>query len=993
MPYDKELEIQRQFLEEAQEYLNTIEAVLLGIALSRINPTKMDAALRAAHSIKGGAAMMGFQGLSLLAHRLEDFFKVLKTQHQAIELDTSLEQLLLASIDLLRQVIVLNRQKTDINEQWLTTYAEPILSQLQQRLGDPPEDTNLLLTPETQQDTAALLLETEVEGCLQRLESVLADPTQPCLYEEFSIMTQELEGLGEMLQFTPFSQLCSSILQTLEANPQRVEEIAHLALQQWRQAKVLVLAGQIEDLPVQLVLPNAAEASDFEPQPSPEQDRHPITIPISDELEANELAHEMAVPDFNNSLLESTLEEAVESAVALGAMASVSTEDQTQDQQAQDQQEETVRVPLKQLNQLSDLFGELMIERNSLDLNLERIRNLHKTLNQRVRTLDQLSTHLRTNYDKVATQAAVPTAISILAATVDNSVQDVELSEQSSSFDTAISTLRSITNRFDILEMDRYGDLHLLSQEVMELLVQIQEVTGDIEFSLEDTDQTARDFQRTTKQLQNRLTQLRMRPLSDLIRRFPRALRDLALQYGKQVELKTYGGSTLIERSVLEALSDPLMHLLRNAFDHGIEDPITRRARGKSAQGLIEIRAVHRGNQTIITVRDDGDGIDLDKIRARAQQIGIDPTLLATASERALLDLVFEPGFSTAAQITALSGRGVGMDVVRTNLRQIRGEIQVDTQAGIGTTFTITVPLALSIARVLLVEAGGLLMALPSDALGEMLLLKPELNGGNESQEVRNRDGKLIPLIQLEHWFQFQCPSKAVDTESTPTISEPTALVFEQGEQRVGIRIERCWGEQEVAVRQVEGPISLPFGFTGCTILGNGQVVPLLDASKLLSWINAQRQGQTNQETRSNFLPQWAANRTSSNPRLQTQKPTVLIVDDSINVRRFLVLTLEKSGYRVEQAKDGQDALEKLLAGLSVQAVICDVEMPRLSGYGLLARLSLEAKLKHLPVAMLTSRSGDKHRQIALDLGAKAYFSKPYREQELLQTLQQLVNS
>jgi chemosensory pili system protein ChpA (sensor histidine kinase/response regulator) len=252
--------------------------------------------------------------------------------------------------------------------------------------------------------------------------------------------------------------------------------------------------------------------------------------------------------------------------------------------------------------------------------------------------------------------------------------------------------------------MDRYSDLHLLSMEVMETIVQIQEVTSDIGLSLEDTDSTARELNQTAKQLQTNLTRIRMRPLSDLVGRFSRALRDLSLQYGKLVELKVLGKGTLIDRSILEALSDPLMHLVRNAFDHGIEDPATRQAQGKPAQAVIEIKAAHRGNQTIITVSDDGNGINLNKIRARAEAMGLDAGLLAAASEDELLSLIFEPGFSTADQVTALSGRGVGMDVVRNNLKQIRGDIRVDTQPGRGTTFTLTVPFTLSVARV---PAGG----------------------------------------------------------------------------------------------------------------------------------------------------------------------------------------------------------------------------------------------------------------------------------------------
>jgi chemosensory pili system protein ChpA (sensor histidine kinase/response regulator) len=564
----------------------------------------------------------------------------------------------------------------------------------------------------------------------------------------------------------------------------------------------------------------------------------------------------------------------------------------------------------------------------------------------------------------------------------------------------------NLNSGFDALEMDRYNDLHLLSMEVMETIVQVQEVTSDIGLSLDETDQTARELNQTAKQLQTNLTRLRMRPLSELVGRFSRALRDLSLEYGKQVELKVLGKGTLIDRSILEALSDPLMHLVRNAFDHGIEDPFTRSSQGKPAQGVIEIKAAHRGNQTIITVSDDGNGINLNKIRARAEAMGLDAGLLAAASEDELLSLIFEPGFSTADQVTALSGRGVGMDVVRNNLKSIRGDIRVDTQPGRGTTFTLTVPYTLSVARVLLVESNGMLLAFPTDAIEEMLLLNPMHVLTTPGHEVLNWEGEMVPLTRLSSWLTFYCPRKGVATpEGVPTISVPTVLMVSQGDQLQALVCDRCWGEREVAIRKVEGTLSMPPGFASCTILGDGKVVPLVDANALLRWVSSQaastRTGVIDESARVSSSPNPLALKESAflphNPPNLTvthfSKDTILVVDDSINVRRFLALALEKAGYLVEQAKDGQDAVEKLLGGLQVSAVICDIEMPRLDGYGFLARIKSDPAFSELPIAMLTSRSGEKHRQLAMTLGAAAYFSKPYNERELLRTMKQLITS
>lgn len=1156
MSQDKEREIQLQFLEEAQEYLDTIESVLLGLSSTHIDGQQMDAVLRAAHSVKGGAGMMGYQMLSQLAHRLEDSFKVMKVQRNSLEVDADLESLLLGAVDRLRQVLTANRQGTDLDEQWLATVGNPVFEKLHERLGDPvADDAASMLGSEDGTNVVALLFETEVDGCLNRLEAVLADPQAPCLEEELSIMAQELGGLGEMLQLPAFTQLCESVLQHLEAAPLQVRETAQLSLNAWRRSQALVLVGQVSSLPTSIDFSHAALPRETPPTrtPVPAQQTNAVDehwqyeevadvfdltdktdsttrsqvisddvleervafqsdspsvvpwvqtdiLPLQDfdpkplYVEENSISEVVAAevdiseesltpqqPDFSvpQGFDPATLEvdNVIEERVARPTSStSLSREVQTDlgevhsrdyrpygvpesvaggqrptgakswrevkpepavGTQPKESQENSVRIPVRQLDRLNDLFGELTIERNGLSLQLGRLRNLMETLSRRVSTLEQSNKSLRTAYDKVATQSAVP-------KDEGPRIKNEGLSIENENIHTSSFTLHT---SFDALEMDRYSDLHLLSQEVMETIVQIQEVTGDIGLTLEDTDSTARELNQTSKQLQTNLTRLRMRPLSDLVGRFSRALRDLSVQHGKLVELKVSGSGTLIDRSILEALSDPLMHLVRNAFDHGVEDPATRSSQGKPPQGVIEIKAAHRGNQTIITVSDDGNGINLNKIRRKAEEMGLDAELLAAASEDELLSLIFEPGFSTADRVTDLSGRGVGMDVVRNNLKQIRGDIRVDTRRQKGTTFTLTVPFTLSVARVLLVESNGMQLAFPTDVVEEMLLLAALDVVPSPMGEVTSVEGEMVPLIRLGSHLTFYCPRRVTSSDGVPTISEPTVLMINQGDQLVALQVDRCWGEREVAIRQVEGTLGLPPGFASCAIKGDGKVVPLVDTASLLRWTQARDSVSLNDtpdlaikspfieftlsseysssggasracaEVRSSStdrvsddLPQEEsfnllfgqetlqspAARNKFDPPLKDacsyeQKDTILVVDDSINVRRFLALALEKAGYLVLEAKDGQDAVEKLLSGTQVSAVICDIEMPRLDGYGFLARVKSDHSFQDLPIAMLTSRSGEKHRQLAMTLGAAAYFSKPYNERELLTTLLRLI--
>ncbi|MEH2114335.1 hybrid sensor histidine kinase/response regulator [Nostoc sp.] len=995
MPQDKELEIQMQFLEEATDYLNTLESVLLEIDTSnRIDLDKINAALRATHSIKGGAGMMGFRSLSDLSHRLEDSFKVLKTKKNSLEIDTQLQSLLLSGVDWLRQIVELLAGGNVVEDQWLATFCYPIFDELHDRLGDPtPEDASTMLSPEDGQDVIPLLFSTEVEECLQRLESVLANSEQAGLHEEITIMAAELGGLGEMLQLPAFSKLCESVTQHLETvSSSRIPEIAQLALQAWRRSQALVLTNQLDNLPTEIDLSSSTQSplllpAEIIPQLLPTDILD--TEAASTAVWQAEITPETWIKDeaiaANFTFVDAEFADELNGVNVTEHNTIFSREDNSPDAKftegkgeqngvvkEREIHENSVRVPSKQLEQINDLFGELIVQRNGLNSHLERLRKLVRNLNQRVQVLDRENQDLRIAYDKISTQAAGVRA----QAENGHQTQDTD-------------------SEFDTLEMDRYNDLNLRSQEVMETIVQVQEVTTDVQLSVDDTDNIARKLNKTSKQLQTKLNHIRMRPLSDLIERFPRALRDLNVEYGKNVQLKIEGGNTLIERSILEALNEPLMHLLRNAFDHGIEDSSTRRLLGKPEQGLIEITATHRSNRTLITIRDDGWGISLEKIRTRALTMGLDASLLANASDEELLSLIFEPGFTTSEQVTALSGRGVGMDVVRNNLKLIRGDVKVDTEPGVGTTFTLSVPFTLSVARVLLVEINKMLLAFPTDVISEISLLQDERVFQMAGSEVLNWQGTMLPLIRLTRYLEFNCLSYDTSELDTPAaINANSVLVVKGNNQPGAIQIDRCWGEQEVAIRQVEGNIPLPEGFSNCTILGDGRVVPLVNINELLYWIATNRKTPRGTQLPSARLktPFLIFDEEKISAASVKQKGTILIVYDSINVRRFLALTLEKGGYQVEQAKDGQDALEKLHSGLRVEAVICDIEMPRLDGYGFLGKVNSDVDTKNIPVAMLTSRSSNKHRQLAMQLGARAYFSKPYNEQELLQTLEEIIH-
>ncbi len=1090
---DREKEIRLQFLDEAGEYLDTLEATLLGIAERGIETYEMNTALRAAHSIKGGAALMGYALTSDLAHRLEDSLKVLKIRRSE-GVTSEVEGQMLSGVDAIRQIVERDRHAEPLNEAWVASQITPIFDQLYSTLGEPSaEDAASIMDTDEGQDVMPLIFQTEVEGVLERLEALLEEqPTN--LQSEVVVMAQELSGLGEMLDLPPFIQLCQSV-ETYAAsalNPQQLKEVSNAALTSWRRSQALVLTGNADSMPSQLTgisfstIDIELKDDTFEGWESSDLANFETDLGLEDDAlvgdvfaglgtEDDALVEDVfaglsvegdalvgsgsgdgSINDLSDGFDEGSFDEgpeadfddgfadlhlADEAPVEAGFSEAASktadresakpevdafagvfeeNEDEVVDPsraehsgtafrfseapRAQvdepDLADNTVRVSVRKLSELNDDFGELTIERNRLEAEVKRMRSLIKNLSQKLRSLDQINEDVKDLYEQPSSQflltgtqiSSIQTGLESYQKAANYRLIEDTLNNSRPRLEIPIHSDLDFRQDFDALEFDRYNDTHLPFRQIVESVVKLQEVTDDLELSIDKTEQAARTIHRTAGRLQRNLNQLRMRPLSDITNRFPRALRELEIEHGKSVQLQLEGENTLIDRNILEALSDPLMHIVRNAFDHGIEAPENRKRRGKGGTGIIAIRAFNKSNRTVITVSDDGNGIALEKIRDRARSMGLDDELLSAASETELLSLIFEPGFSTSDQVTALSGRGVGMDVVRNNLTQIRGDISVDTSSGKGTTFTLSVPYTLSITRVMLVEGNRMPVAVPTDMIEEVAILDPNDIRRVEGREMLSFKGKSVRLIRLSNWLAFNCPRQVDSLEAIPIMDTPSVLIFSMGEQRLGLQIDRSWSEQEVSVRRVEGPIALPAGFSNCTILENGKVIPIVSLSDLARWIISCESSGLHSAKALYANP--VLNGAIDPISLQTvsskdirRRARFLVIDDSINVRGLLALTLEKAGYEVVQARDGQDAIEKLEAGIAVDSIVCDVEMPRMDGYSFLSKIRANTDYANVPVTMLTSRSGDKHRRLAMNLGATAYFSKPYQERALLKSL------
>ena len=965
---DREWEVRLLFLDEVKDFLAEIETEIIGLSDRGLQRAATNKILRAAHSMKGGAAMMGFHALSELAHRLEDFVKILQVNNQTA-IAPEMESLFLAAIDNMGKTAEIHKQRQTPEHIWLQECINPPFNHLREFLGElSTQDEANLLSEESGEDMRVLMFATEVDACLERLTNVLADQNSQVLREEFELTSQEFGCLGEMLELPAFSSLCEQISSALAAKDNNLHEVTTSALEAWRRSQALVLVGQFQALPDRFeiapsnlvtipVLPTLPSIEKF-PQKFPQEYPDLDLIYENDAVSIDQPSINLSDLEDITAVVPNLVETTVKSVQNLDA---------------------TIRIPLRHLEALSDRFGELNAERSGLRLQLKRMRDLVQLLSTKMHGLKQSNAQLREAYDRVITSSEPFIPLNTIIAS------EPYLNPYPNQPSTSEAFLPD-ANRFDLLEMDRYSELHILSREIMDSVVQLQEVSSDLETVLTDTEGTERELGRVARQMQTAIEQARMRMLSDILGRFPRLLRDLSLSHGKQVELVVRGSSTLVERSVLEVLEDPFLHLIRNAFDHGIESPEARIMAGKPPKGKIEIAAGYRGNQTVITVSDDGNGVDFAKLRDRALQMGLTERDLDNSSKAELLDLIFEAGFSTADRVTELSGRGVGMDVVRSNLNIIGGSIRVETETGKGTTFTLTVPVSLSIARVLLFESNGLQMAILTSSVEEILLIRETSIYTVANQEVLDWEGYSVPLLKLGDRLHFSRPQIQFETENRPIVDEPLMLIVARNNVPFGLQVDRYWGEQEVTIRGVQSLIPMPNGFMGCAILGGGKLVPLVDIDNLLDWAIADLDAPPSKTLTLPF-------------ERNERRVTILVVDDSINVRRFLAMTLEKSGYRVEQAKDGHEAMEKLRKlqtlpkSSRVSAVICDIEMPRLDGFGFLVQSRSDDSCKDVPVVMLTSRSGAKHRDLAMRLGASAYFAKPFKDNELLETLSQLTHS
>ena len=521
---------------------------------------------------------------------------------------------------------------------------------------------------------------------------------------------------------------------------------------------------------------------------------------------------------------------------------------------------------------------------------------------------------------------------------------------------------------FDPLELDRYSALQQFSRALAETSGDVASIQGLLETLTREAQSLLTQQARVITELQNSLMRTRMVPFQRHVQRLTRLVRQAANDTGKRAELAVQGAAAELDRQMLERMVAPLEHLLRNSVVHGIELPDRRTSLGKPDVGRISISLERDGAEIVIVVADDGAGINVKLIREKAISIGLIDAHAKLTDEEAV-QLILEPGFSTAGHVTQAAGRGVGMDVVATEVKKLGGGLFIDSDLGKGSRFTIRLPFTLAISQALIVRVAEETYALPLATVEGVVRLPRNI--------VARHLGKDAPLFEYGgQKYRFQHLGSFVGLGATrlPDLDVSMSVVLiRAGEHSTALVTDELVGSREIVVKSLGPQISAIRGIAGATILGDGRIVLILDMGSLVR-------------------SEWRARPAETAVLDQRDRRTfALVVDDSITVRRVTQRLLERNGMRVLTAKDGVDAVSLLQENLP-DIILLDIEMPRMDGYEVAAHVRNDPRLKHIPIVMITSRVSEKHRARAIELGVDDYLGKPYQESQLLDAIEPLVN-
>lgn len=941
-------EVLSYFVPEALEYLDTIDALIRTLQAQPNDEDAIYRLFRTVHTLKGSGHTVGFTVIGDIAYPMEECMGGVRERR--IQLSDALVEGLTRAVGIIR--MALRRDPAQVPQ---LQHHVPVVIDLLSQLRD--GRTIVAAAP-----SAPVPSEADVE-----------EAVSPILSAEYLIPQLDPEVLS---YFAPEAQ---EYLETLEANLLRLDKNIQddeLINQLFRTAHTL--KGSAYTVGFQSIGDLVHHIEDFM---GAVRDGHLAVQPGQTDLLLRSIDVVRVLMRRDSAALASTqqrfasalaelkiLDEggvpsmepvvAADAAVPVMQSSAGSKEEATQaksiDGRAAEDRE-VIRVSRDRLERLLNLVGELVIGRGRLE--------------QRLRVLEQLSQQV------LACKSRLVDAV--------QSFEDKHTftfpTAPPNSTEGAAPDVQGLSD-FGSLEFDKYDDFNILARRISEVTADITESMSQLSGSIRRSHEDMSQLQQLTLGMRDEIARARMVPIGTPFTRFRRAIREIARASGKEVSLVTSGEHTEVDTGIVERLVDPLVHLVRNAVYHGIEPAGIRVAKGKPAVGSVYLHAAHRGNSIIIEVEDDGAGLDLKRIRTKAVSLGLGrPEQVQAMPDSEVLKFIFAPGFSTAEKVGDQAGRGVGLDVVKRVIEGMNGHIDVESLPGVGTKFTLDLPLTLLIATALLVRAGSERYAIPLPNVREVTMPTASSLQRMGERAILQMGDEAIDLYSLRHLLRRE--------SGTVDISMPVVVVRTVSGP-IGLAVDELLGRQEIVIKSLGTLRSMERScFGGATIDPEGRVVLVVDTGRLLSR-DSRESAAMLAAPESALVPH---QETGQSQDLQEHKAAaILLIDDSLSIRKFVGRMLENAGYQVDTAVDGEDGLRKA-AAQSYGLIFTDLEMPKLNGLEVIQALRSRPQTQQTPVVVMTTRAGDKHRQMAINIGASAYIAKPVEERALLQEVERWV--
>lgn len=939
------------FLEEADEISETIESVLQNWQQSPDNLLPVAQLQRELHTMKGGARMAELPEIAALCHELETLYE--RLNDGVLERDEATFPLLQRAHDTLAEQLQAVRRGD------LPDDAAALIAEIHSYLTVPTPEASAEYVPqsmakdavhsESADDADREILEIFLEeaGELQEaLDRALhhweQEPDSRAGADEAQRVLHTLKGGARLSGLKDIGDLAhdfeSDIQKALDRNA-RCDDAFFKHAYQRHDAIVVRIEALAALLNGEGVLAHDSgdrliEVADEIPvaEVDDASDDMVDTPTVAGDVETSEQSLVPLVESKPSNVLPLRREQPKAPAQAVASPASSQRKAPT----------ELVKVSADLLDNLVNLAGETAIGRGRLE---QQVSDFSHTLGDMDMTLERLRDQLRRLDQETEAQVLF------------------RQERQGPNYDD-----------FDPLEMDRYSSMQQLSRALMESASDLIDLKDTLTHKTRDAETLLLQQSRVNTELQEGLMKTRMVPFQRLVPRLRRIVRQVSLELNKQVDLRVYNAEGEMDRTILERMISPLEHMVRNAVDHGIEHTEQRLQSGKDAQGSIELDIRRDGGDVVLTMRDDGKGINLEAVRRKAIERGM-TTPDARLTEEEVMQFILQPGFSTAEVVTQISGRGVGMDVVSSEIKQMGGSVEIRSNPGVGTEFEVRLPFTVSVNRALMVRVGDDLYAVPLNNIqGIVRASVAELQSLYEQPVSERR------FEYAGNDYRLDYLGAMLDVEAQPKVTAqhlPLPLLLIRGSVPFALQVDSLLGSREIVVKSLGPQFASVMGISGGTILGDGSVVIILDLPAMI------RTQSSLEYQRAKALDMQEAERRHEQER---RLPRVLVVDDSVTVRKVTTRLLERHGMEVFTAKDGVHAMETL-QDHRPDVMLLDIEMPRMDGFEVASLVRHDARLKDIPIIMITSRTGDKHRERAMSIGVNEYLGKPFQEDRLLECI------